>query len=1113
MKQQSLRIVTLVLLAAGLLAAAGSFIWNGGQSSLKPAARRIERGIERRSAELDRLVRRSAAGMLDERTALREDFVIYRYAADTLQQWLGRFPVMNDDISSAGSFQRFIRGQQYQRSPLLDASTEYSFKMMGGKPFVFRREDISGGSVKIFAGFGIENLARRYVISPSAVEGGVIVKVAGIPQFCISLPDEARNRNVSFPLYLLATLLFVAAALLWVGVGKRTLPRSLFGIGISFVSAFALSLVVPAHMPDSAIWRFLILSAALFLMVLFLYQARRDIWQRVEGRPSRHMLVIIMGLLALCVPWFIALSVRDIISATDVNLELYKINQLDLHSAMVLFSLVLLSLCMPMLLQLTGRFEAFSTRSRILFSLLCATVITLSAGHFGFGAEKIRVAGWADRLSAERNIPLERQLLNIENRIASDPLIALSLDMDNPSQMVASRIISSYLGQVAGAYDILISIGSEPQASEGEPIAPASRFHYSPAAGGQCRYRASFIYYGEFTGISNVTITLDPKAGMHRQGTGDNLAPRTSLVPPRYSFAKYEGMERQFYRGNYVYPSVLADNLYDPSFNSGRDFFEYGGYIHFFTRLDEGALMILSRPANSGYRVLVALILLSLMLFGASSLFRIGYGRANGRRSSYFRTRISAVVMFSLMLTLAALATVSVIFVYQRNEANSRKLLTEKMNTVRVMLDEELGNVASLDLLNRRDLFNSLRKVGDNTNSDLSIYRTDGRLYMTTTPMSYEKLSRSSRMEREPFEQIVHRHKGVAMSHSAAGSEHIHALYAPVTGPDGQLLAVASCLYSGGDFDFESDAVMHLATIMTVFLLLLLVAFFLTGKILDRMFAPLYDMGAKMVSADLDSLEYIEYDRKDEISSIVDSYNRMVRELGESTRKLAQAERDKAWSGMARQVAHEIKNPLTPMKLQIQRLIRLKQNGDPDWEEKFEKAAGVLLDHIDVLSDTANEFSTFAKLYTEEPVEIALDKLLKEEISLFESRPGSVIEYIGLEDVTVRGPKPQLTRVIVNLLSNAVQACEGAGGDVHVAVSLRRSSEEGYYDIVVEDCGPGVGEENVAKLFTPNFTTKSGGSGLGLAISRSILENCNATISYSRSLLLGGACFTIRYPA
>ena len=214
---------------------------------------------------------------------------------------------------------------------------------------------------------------------------------------------------------------------------------------------------------------------------------------------------------------------------------------------------------------------------------------------------------------------------------------------------------------------------------------------------------------------------------------------------------------------------------------------------------------------------------------------------------------------------------------------------------------------------------------------------------------------------------------------------------------------------------------------------------------------------------------------------------------------------------MARQVAHEIKNPLTPIKLRLQMLIRMKESGNPAWTEKFDEVSAVVLEHIDILADTANEFSTFAKLYSEEPVEFDLDAMIKEEVSLFDGREGVTISYMGLSGARIKGPKPQLTRVLVNLITNALQAVESRDGG-EVLISLRNSQKEGFYDIVVEDNGPGVREENRAKLFTPDFTTKTGGSGLGLAICRNIVEKCSGDIQYSRSFVLGGACFTVRYP-
>ena len=244
----------------------------------------------------------------------------------------------------------------------------------------------------------------------------------------------------------------------------------------------------------------------------------------------------------------------------------------------------------------------------------------------------------------------------------------------------------------------------------------------------------------------------------------------------------------------------------------------------------------------------------------------------------------------------------------------------------------------------------------------------------------------------------------------------------------------------------------------------------------------------------------------------------MVKDLSESTVKLAQAERDNVWSQMARQVAHEIKNPLTPIKLQIQRLIRLKEKNNPAWEERFDEVSAVVLEHIDILTETANEFSTFAKLYSEDPVLMDLDKTLKDQLLIFDNKENIKIQYIGLEEAFVMAPKPQLIRVFVNLITNAIQAVEiqqkegSAQSEGKVFIGLRNSTREGYYDITFEDNGPGVSEENLVKLFTPNFTTKSSGTGLGLAICRNIIEKCEGEIRYQRSFALGGAAFIVTIP-
>jgi nitrogen fixation/metabolism regulation signal transduction histidine kinase len=479
-------------------------------------------------------------------------------------------------------------------------------------------------------------------------------------------------------------------------------------------------------------------------------------------------------------------------------------------------------------------------------------------------------------------------------------------------------------------------------------------------------------------------------------------------------------------------------------------------------------------------------------------------------------------MLLGLIMTLIALAAFSVIFVYKRNNANLRYSMVDKVNSLQTMLQSRSRFMVDYREWQQQETMNVLEDISSTMKSDITLYTTGGKEFRSTTQEVFDRMLLGTRMNQKAFENIIYKNRRYYIGREDVGSRPTYFLYAPIFNGQGKMIAIMGAPYTDESFDFKSEAVRHSLTVFTVFMILLLLARFITERAVDKMFKPLSEMGRKMNEASINNLEYIVYERDDEVSSLVRAYNLMVHDLYDSTRQLTQTERDKAWATMARMVAHEIKNPLTPIKLQIQRLIRMKKNGNPAWAERFDEVSEEVLRQIDILSDTANEFSTLAKLYSEEPVEIELDKLLKEEVDLFDCRENIKFEYRGLEGAKVSGPKPQLTRVFTNLLGNAVQAIESAQEETvengqepfqgRILVSLRRSGKEGFYDIVFEDNGPGVSDENRSKLFTPNFTTKNNGTGLGLAICRTIVEKCNGEISYSKSFSLKGACFTVRFP-
>lgn len=449
-------------------------------------------------------------------------------------------------------------------------------------------------------------------------------------------------------------------------------------------------------------------------------------------------------------------------------------------------------------------------------------------------------------------------------------------------------------------------------------------------------------------------------------------------------------------------------------------------------------------------------------------------------------------------------------------------LMSSKISTIQALIENQTRNAYSWHDLISAEFANEIENISITTKSDISFYTTEGKIFRSTSPEVFEKMIIGSRIDPEAYHNIYELNNRFYINKSEVAGVRLWTLYAPIFNSNGELITIISTPYTDRNFDFQVEALFHAAMIINIFLLLLIGSLIFSTKEVNSMFSPLIEMGNKMKSADLKHLEYITYKREDEISSLVEAYNRMVKDLSDSSRQLAQAERDYAWSQMARQVAHEIKNPLTPIKLELQRLIRLKEKNHPAWEEKFDKISGVILEHIDILTDTANEFSTFAKLYSEKPSVLNLDKILKDQLLIFDNKENITISYIGMEDAVVMAPKPQLIRVFVNLITNAIQAVEiqrrevlekgGNPEEGKILIFLRKSTREGYYDVVVDDNGPGVTEENLNKLFTPNFTTKSGGTGLGLAICRNIVEKCNGEISYQKSFALGGASFTVTIP-
>jgi two-component system, NtrC family, nitrogen regulation sensor histidine kinase NtrY len=308
----------------------------------------------------------------------------------------------------------------------------------------------------------------------------------------------------------------------------------------------------------------------------------------------------------------------------------------------------------------------------------------------------------------------------------------------------------------------------------------------------------------------------------------------------------------------------------------------------------------------------------------------------------------------------------------------------------------------------------------------------------------------------------------------------------------------------------KNDVTLFMSTLLNVYVFLLLIASGLAIAVANSITNPIAIIGEKLKQFKLGGRnEMLEWKSQDELGVLISEYNLMIKKLDESAEKLAQSEREGAWREMAKQVAHEIKNPLTPMKLSIQYLLHAFHSNPDNVEPLLKRVTSTLIEQIENLSQISTEFSTFAKMPRAENQKINLNDLVYSVYDLF-SKGQEMDISIDLPDESffVFADKNQLMRVLTNLMKNAEQAIpEGRKGSVDVLLYEKNDCAI----IKVSDNGTGIPDDKKDKVFVPNFTTKSSGTGLGLAISKNIIESVRGKI-YFQTREGAGTDFFIELP-
>lgn len=322
-------------------------------------------------------------------------------------------------------------------------------------------------------------------------------------------------------------------------------------------------------------------------------------------------------------------------------------------------------------------------------------------------------------------------------------------------------------------------------------------------------------------------------------------------------------------------------------------------------------------------------------------------------------------------------------------------------------------------------------------------------------------------------------------------------------------LAILNLPYEEDTSFYDNEVKNFLVRFGQVYLLMLLIAIMLSYFLSSYITKSL-----KIVSDKIRAINFSKENQKielqegsKEINLLIDSYNNMVEQLEESKTMLAQSEREQAWREMAKQVAHEIKNPLTPMRLTVQSFERRFDENDPQIKQKLNDFSKTLIQQIDTMSSVANAFSNFASMPAQQNETLNVVRIVQLALEIFNEE---YIKFVTLEDeIIAEFDRTQLIRVITNLVKNAIQSIPDDKKDKNVQVHVFR--EMGFVKIEVIDNGKGISKENQMRIFEPKFTTKSSGMGLGLAIIKNIIENYKGTITFE-SEEGKGTSFLVSFP-
>lgn len=566
-----------------------------------------------------------------------------------------------------------------------------------------------------------------------------------------------------------------------------------------------------------------------------------------------------------------------------------------------------------------------------------------------------------------------------------------------------------------------------------------------------------------------------------------------------FSYAIYDNKYLLKQRGDYEYQvnfNIPVDSTQEFNIYKTKDY----THLIYFSNDKQVVLSEKNRPTLSTLSVFSYMLIFFLLFFifldliGFSNKFWGEDSLRDFLKGNTLQKQIQNSMIALVLFSLAIIGLVTMVyFQYQYNIYHNGKLL-KKVNAVMKNVAQYYIDDYPIYGSNTFDkIIQQKIKVLSNIHAlDINIYNTKGDLMLSSQSEIFKRNLVSTKMDAEAYYNLITLGKSKYVHDENIGKLTYLSAYQPFRS-NGKVLGYFNFPYYGKQKSFQEDISYFLVALVNVYVLFLiaaaLLAVFLSRSITNSL---------TLIADNIKDVQFgknnktIKWKNNDEIGLLVHQYNLMLAELEKSADLLAKSEREGAWREMAKQVAHEIKNPLTPMKLSIQHLQRALKDNSPDIMELTEKISQRLIEQIDNLSNIASAFSDFAKMPQATFQKIDIYPILFSTVDLFSETENIQININAFkEEMFINGDKEQLMRVFTNVIKNATQAIpENKLGNIDIA--LEETEKE--YIISIKDNGVGIPQDKRAHIFEPNFTTKSSGTGLGLAICKNSIERMNGKI-------------------